>query len=108
PVLVSGPRIVEAGGMEIGMVFSLSTTPVGAETEPVLSFPNLGASEACRLLFGGRIDVCVFGGTHRPAVASADGTLFVNPGSPTLSNAPSVGVLTVDGGTASIEIVAIR
>ena len=104
PVLVNGPRIVEAGGMEIGMVFSLSTAPVQAETDPVLGFPNLNAADAVRLLFGGRIDVCVFGGTHRPAIASSAGTLFINPGSPTLSNTRTVALLTIDGGTASVEI----
>ena len=104
PMLVDGPRVLEAGGTEIGIVFSLSAEPVLAETDPVLRFSALGAETACRTLFGGRIDVCVYGGTHKAQVASAAGILFVNPGSPTLAKARSVAVLTVSAGSAEVEI----
>jgi predicted phosphodiesterase len=104
PTLVDGPRVLEVGSAGIGLVFALSTEPVKAETDPVLRFPALTAETAMRVLFGGRVDVCVFGGTHRAQVASAAGTLFVNPGSPTLAKARTVGVLTLGDGTAEVEI----
>jgi putative phosphoesterase len=104
PTLVDGPRVLEVGSAGIGLVFALSTEPVKAETDPVLRFPALTAETAMQVLFGGRVDVCVFGGTHRAQVASAAGTLFVNPGSPTLAKARTVGVLTLGDGTAEVEI----
>lgn len=107
PMLVDGPRVLEVGASGIGVVFSLSTEPVRAETDPVLRFSGLGPDAALQALFGGKVDVCVFGGTHSPIVAQAGGTLFVNPGSPTLAKSRSVGVLTLEDGLASVEIVAI-
>lgn len=40
-------------------------------------------------------------------VAAAAGTMFVNPGSPTLSKSPSVAIPTADQGIASVEIVPV-
>jgi putative phosphoesterase len=104
PRLLDGPRVLEADGLRLGVVFQLTGDPVGAELDGTLRFPKLGPRDACKQLFGGPVDVCVFGGTHAPVVASAAGTLFVNPGSPTLAKTRSVGVLTLAGGVASVEI----
>lgn len=104
PVLVNGPRILEVGASGIGVVFALTTDPIGAETDPVLRFPKHSPEASMQMLFGGRVDVCVFGGTHAAIVASAAGTLFVNPGSPTLAKTRTVGVLTLEDGLAQVEI----
>jgi predicted phosphodiesterase len=53
------------------------------------------------------VDVCIFGGSHRTAIAVSGGTLFVNPGSPSLAEKKTLGVLEVDHGTVSVEIVSI-
>jgi hypothetical protein len=107
PVLVDGPRILEVGASGIGVVFALTTDPVGAEIDPVLRFPKRSPEASMQMLFGGRVDVCVFGGTHAPVVASAGGTLFVNPGSPTLAKTRTVAVLTLEDGLAQVEIVPV-
>lgn len=107
PALVDGTRLLDIGGLKIGVVASLTREPVGANTDEHLRFAGLPAVRVGPALFGGPVDVCVFGGTHKPAVASAAGTMFVNPGSPTLSKTPSVAILTVDHGTASVEIIPV-
>jgi hypothetical protein len=104
PALVDGPRVLEAGGVRIGVVFSLSDPPVGAKVDPELAFGEVGPEEACARLFGGPVDVCVFGGSHVAAVLQEAGTLFVNPGSPTLAEARSVAVLSLAGGAPSVEV----
>ncbi|MBM3534445.1 MAG: metallophosphoesterase family protein [Alphaproteobacteria bacterium] len=107
PVLVDGPRVLEIGSSGIGVLFSLTGEPVRAETDPVLRFSGLPPERAMQVLFGGRVDVCVWGGTHAARVTSAAGTLFVNPGSPTLARTRTVGVLTIEDGAASVEILPV-
>ncbi|MFC3077279.1 metallophosphoesterase family protein [Phenylobacterium terrae] len=107
PALVDGPRVLEAGGVRIGVVFSLSDPPVGAKVDPELAFGEVGPEEACRRLFGGRVDVCAFGGSHVAAVLQEAGTLFVNPGSPTLADKRSVAVLSLAGGAPAVEVVPV-
>lgn len=107
PALVDGPRVLEAPGLRIGVVFSLSEPPVEAKVDPELIFGEVGPEAACALLFGGRVDVCVFGGSHVAAILQEAGTLFVNPGSPTLADKRSVAVLSLAGGAASVEIVPV-
>ncbi len=107
PVLVDGPRVLEVGASGIGVLFSLAGEPVKAETDPVLRFSGLGPEKALQTLFGGKVDVCVWGGTHAARVSAAAGTLFVNPGSPTLAKSRTVGVLTLENGTAGVEILPV-
>jgi putative phosphoesterase len=107
PALVDGPRVLEAQGLRIGVVFSLSAPPVGARVDPELAFGAVGPEDACAQLFGGRVDVCVFGGSHVATVLQEAGTLFVNPGSPTLAEKRSVAVLSLAGGSAAVEVVPV-
>jgi putative phosphoesterase len=90
PVLVDGARLFQAGSLVLGMVFSLG------EEGPS---PDTGSR-----VFGRPVDVCIFGATHAPKIASTGGTLFVNPGSPTLAQRRSTAVLEVDGGIASVDL----
>ncbi len=107
PELVDGPRILEIGEVRIGIVNSLSSDPIKAEVEPGLRFPHVRGSEVAATVFGHSVDVCIFGGSHRTAIASSGGTLFVNPGSPSLAEKKTAGILTVDQGMVSVEIVAV-
>lgn len=107
PSLVDGPRVLEAGGVRIGVVFSLSDPPVGAKVDPELAFGEVGPQQACDRLFGGPVDVCVFGGSHVAAVLQEAGVLFVNPGSPTLAERRSVAVLNLASGALSVEVVPV-
>lgn len=55
-------------------------------------------------------DVLVYGHTHRPLVARADGRLVVNPGAAgprRFDIRPSVAILTIQDGTASAEVVEL-
>ena len=55
-------------------------------------------------------DVLVYGHTHRPLVARAEGRLVVNPGAAgprRFDLVPSVGRLTIAGGRAEVEIVPL-
>lgn len=107
PVLVEGPRILEAGRVLIGVVSSLSAEPVGAEVAPAVRFVRTTGHDVASRLFGGPVDVCVFGGTHRAEIVTTGGTLFINPGSPTLAERRSVGVLVVHDQSASVELRSI-
>jgi len=108
PDLVDGPRILQVGDVRVGIVNSLSAEPIKAEVSgDSLRFTHVGGAQVSSTLFGSSVDVCVFGGSHRTAVAVSGGTLFVSPGSPSLAEKKTVGILTLDQATVSVEIVAI-
>ena len=73
--LLDGPRVVDVGGTSIGLVNTLEGHP--------------------EELFDRSVAVVVHGGTHDGRIESLDGILLVNPGSPTLANDVSVGILEV-------------
>lgn len=89
--LVDGPRVLEAAGARIGVTFAL--TP---------------SATSSRELFGEALDVIVYGGTHQSVVLAAGGTLYINPGSPTLAQAKSLAILSLENGCAKVEIVTVR
>ncbi|CAN5860155.1 metallophosphoesterase family protein [soil metagenome] len=56
-------------------------------------------------------DVIVYGHTHRPLIATRGTTLIVNPGAAGARRfrlEPSVALLTIDDGQATVEIVELR
>ena len=93
PALVDSPRVLDVEGVRIGLTFSLDEA---AKT-----------AEGVARLFQGLVAACVYGGTHEASVASIDGVLFVNPGSPSLAKTRTAGLLTVEAGQASARIVVI-
>jgi predicted phosphodiesterase len=113
-------RVVDAEGTRIGAVHNLSQPPGPAITTPPGGLPELAGVDVAKALdekFGGPVDVVAFGSSHRPAVAFADGVLFVNPGSPTYGKGPgripgqtplgTVGILDLDGKTATFELIEL-
>jgi len=56
-------------------------------------------------------NIVVFGHEHRPVVKHYEGTLFVNPGSPTFLNyrqgLGTVGILSIDSGSPQVQIVQL-
>ncbi|MFI4976956.1 MAG: metallophosphoesterase family protein [Caulobacterales bacterium] len=93
PALMDGPRVLNLGGVPVGLTFALddaAMTPDGAAR-----------------LFEAPVAVCVYGGTHEAHVGEVGGVLFVNPGSPSLAKTRTAAVLTIDAGRASAEILAI-
>ncbi len=84
--LANVSRIVEVGGVRIGMVHDIQWPPPTIATTPDgtgLAWPESGLSALLRKKFGGEVDVVVFGDTHEEMVEWKEGVLFVNPGSPT-------------------------
>ncbi len=90
------PRVVEAGGVRLGIVFDF------AQLGTVEEFPDRP------------VDVIACAASHRDMIASQKGVLLVNPGSPTLPAAPkegelgTVAVLELRDGIATVEIVRLR
>jgi predicted phosphodiesterase len=93
PGLCDGPRLLEIGGVRVGLMFNLpkdAMTPTGAAA-----------------LFGGPVAACIFGGTHEPRLEQVGEVLFINPGSPSLAKRRTAAVLTIDDGRASAQIVDV-
>jgi uncharacterized protein len=93
PELCDGPRVLNIGGVRVGLTFAL---PDAAKT-----------AEGAVRLFGGPVAVCIYGGTHEAHVGQQEGMAYVNPGSPSLAKQRTTAVLTVDGGRASVELVEL-
>ncbi len=79
-------RVVNAGGVRIGMVHDIQwptppifTTPDGTG----LQYPSSGLHDILQRKFSCAVDVVAFGDTHEELVEWRDGVLFINPGSPT-------------------------
>jgi putative phosphoesterase len=93
PRLVDGPTVVEHEGLGIGVIVALPEVE-DEEPEPVPA-----------TLFGRPVDVVVHGGTHVASVATRDGVLLVNPGSPSLADQTSVARVVVGDGPPEAEII---
>jgi predicted phosphodiesterase len=84
-VLLDGPRLLDLAGTTVAVI---RRQPEGG------GWPDQIAGAG----------VVVFGGTHVPTVDTVDGVLYINPGSPSLAQELTVGVLELgaDGPTARI------
>ncbi len=72
---------------------------------------ELGTPRPEKLIEEYSADVIVYGHTHRPLIARADGRLVVNPGAAgprRFDIMPSVARLTIIGGRAECELVPLR
>jgi hypothetical protein len=93
PRLTDGPRVLNLGGVRVGLTFNLpdeARSPAGAAA-----------------LFDGPVAACIFGGTHEAVLREDGGVLFVNPGSPSLAKTRTAAVLTIEAGKATAEILPI-
>jgi uncharacterized protein len=87
PRLLDGPHVLEAGGAVIGLVNTLS--------------------EDRASVFDRNVAVVAHGGTHEASLEELDGVLYVNPGSPTLADVVSVGLLELGGEQPVATIVRL-
>ncbi len=103
---IQDPRIKEAhllslGGLQVGLVHRFH--------DFYLYWNRL--HEGVGRLFGGPVQVVVFGDTHTSLVRELDGVLLVNPGSATLPQyrhqLGSVGLLRIEGGKAQAQLVEL-
>ncbi len=116
--LADATRVVQAGGIAIGMVHDIqwpgpkiATTPDGTG----LVLPEGRAAELLAAKFGQPVDVALFGDTHEELVCRWDDALLVNPGSPTYPGRRhrrgalgTIGLLEVDGGMVDARIVDLE
>jgi uncharacterized protein len=72
---------------------------------------EIGSPQPAKLLETYSADVVIYGHTHRPLVARAGGRLVLNPGAAgprRFDIVPSVARLTISGGRAEPELIALR
>lgn len=86
PRLTDGPRALTVAGCRIELARALDAAPFERED----------------------VDVVVHGATHSPAVVAAGRTLYVNPGSPVLTEFPSVGFLDIGDESVVVTIRLLR
>ncbi len=115
--LASPTRVVSVGGINIGMIHDIqwpgpkiATTSDGSG----LVLPEAQGKELLRRKFGQPVDVVLFGDTHHQLICDWDGTLLVNPGSPTYparrksGYLGTVGFLDINNGTATASLVDLK
>jgi putative phosphoesterase len=113
-------RVIEVDGLRIGAIHNLSRDPGPEIPAPPGGIPEIDVTslgDALEQMFGGRVNVVAFAGTHRAVSVKAGDVLFVNPGSPTYPKGPgravgkwalgTVGILEVSGGVVSHEVVEL-
>ncbi len=112
--LADATRVVEAGGIAIGMIHDIqwpgpkiATTPDGTGL-----LPQKRAADLLAAKFGRPVDVVVFGDTHEELVCRWEGALLVNPGSPTYpgrrhrrGDLGTVALLEIEGSSVDVRIV---
>jgi len=103
--LVGEVRLFEVGGLRVGALFDGAKHGLFAASEPLAVSADFEA--AMQRVFGCKVDVLLCASTHKGCIASASGVLIVNPGSPTLSDQPSVAVLSVADGLARVAPLRI-
>ncbi|MBI4307426.1 MAG: metallophosphoesterase family protein [Chloroflexi bacterium] len=116
PRLAEPTRIVEAGGLRIGMVHDIGWPGPRIKADQTLELPDdEPVPDVLRRKFGGPVHIVAFGDTHEELVETHSGILFVNPGSPTypgvrhpLGDLGTVAILEVVSGQAHAEIVKLR
>jgi len=94
-------QVLNIDGLSIGLTHSLDYPE-----PPWRTFEAAMNSE-----FGGRVDIFVFGGSHKAMVETYKGVLLVNPGSPTLPlgfrRLGTIGILEISQGRAEAHIVPL-
>lgn len=84
--------VLEGDGYRLGCVFDAKTAGLAEDVDPFIAAD--GATEACRRLFGGPIDILLHAGTHRADEA------WLRPGGSALN--PGSAVLPVEGARPSL------
>ncbi|MFQ6029493.1 MAG: metallophosphoesterase family protein [Dehalococcoidia bacterium] len=116
--LADSTRVVSVAEVQIGMVHDIQwpTPRVGTSPDGTgLVFPSGRSRDIFAKKFGQPVDVVVFGDTHEELVCHYDGTLIVNPGSPTYpgrrhlpGNLGTLAILEIDRGAVGVRIIDLR
>lgn len=116
--LAQSTRVVQIEDVRIGMVHDIQwptpRIPTTADGTG-LAFPPGKSADIVARKFGEPVDVVLFGDTHEELVCWHDGTLFVNPGSPTYpgrrhkpGTLGTLGLLRIAGRSVEIEIAQLE
>ena len=112
---VDGVKVIEVGGLQLGLTFNLAQPDkkIVIEDERIV-FPETPLADLLKRRFKQPVDLVAFGGTHRQLQQTHEGVLFFNPGSPTLpsdkrsdTDLGSVAVLDVSKGKAKVDLVRL-
>jgi putative phosphoesterase len=105
-------RVIEAGGVRVGVTFDLSGKGFDIKPEdPPIALDGRPFTDVLNEKFGGPVDVLAYANTHVDRVCLLQGVLLVNPGSPNLPGGMrkgglgTVAVLDVRDGLAEVEII---
>jgi predicted phosphodiesterase len=108
-------RVIEAGGVRIGVEFDLSGSGFGTkEDDPPLALNGRRLPDVLTEKFGAPVDVVAYANQHIDYVWHSQGVLMFNPGSPNLPGGArkgglgTVAVLSVQDGLARLEIVDLE
>lgn len=104
PRIAAVVRPAEAG-LSFGLTFSLRGALSIDEGRIVAT--GAGVRAAVEVQFDTAVDVVLFGSTHAPLVAHAEGIFFVNPGSPTFAERRTAAVLEAESGICQVDIVDV-
>ncbi len=113
PRLDGFTRVLTVEGVRIGLVHNINWPGTPLENaDGTLEFPSEPISDILRRKFGSPVDVVVFGDSHKELIATHEGILFVNPGSPTYpavknraGDLGTVAILSISQSKASAEII---
>ncbi len=118
PRLAERTRVVQVGGLRIGMIHDIQWPGPRVEFTTHgnnLVFPPGSVQEMMERKFGQKVDVVCFGDTHIEYVGWHQGMLFVNPGSsthPAIRRSPdqlgTVAYLDIGNGAPSADVRVVR
>ena len=114
-------RVVDVEGATIGLVHDIQwpgpriVPNLDNTLEPGLDFPSGSPRDLLAKKFGRPVDAVVFGDTHEEMVATYDGVLLVNPGSPTYPGRRhsagalgTIGLMEVTEGVVTARLVNLE
>ena len=116
--LADATRVVDAGGLAIGMIHDIQwpspkIATNGDGTELVL--PEGQANAVLAAKFGRPVDVVLFGDTHEELICRWDEALIINPGSPTYPGRRhrrgalgTIGLLEIKAGECIARIIDLE
>ena len=112
--LADATRVVNAEGLDIGVIHDIAWPGIRVRLESFFEFPNRPFDAVMRSKWGQPVQVIAFGDTHEEMVAYYQGVLLVNPGSPTkpglrhgAGELGTVAILEVRRGVAAVELVKL-
>ena len=98
-------RILSRGNLRIGALFDGTSHGLLSSNDPFEPVEDFAGSVRCA--FGRRLDVLLCAASHKSCIAWAEGTLIVNPGSPTLAERRTVAIVRVGARHVAAEVASV-